>query len=54
MILQIYDKSSEKNVTVCTVYVHLLAGEKGANVHLYTFDEGANVRPLRLARGQMS
>ena len=36
------------------LYVHLLAGEKGANDHLNTFDEVANVLPLRLVRGQMS
>ena len=45
--------------------VHPLAGEKGANVHLYTFDEGQMSTPLDelggicpympfLGRGQMS
>ena len=26
---------------------HPLAGKRGANVHLYSFDEGANVQALR-------
>ena len=44
MILQFYDKRSMKMILS---YVHLLAGEKGANVHHYTFVEVANVLRFR-------